>query len=449
VRLADSIIYRDRVSARFAEALVAMCGRLGVNPDYMMACMAFETGGTFDPGITNGDVVVWTDGEPGGDYRLRRRPGSSGTGLIQFMARTARGLGTTTGALAQMTATEQLAWVEKYFRPHAGKLRSPEDVYMAILCPRAVGRPLGTVIYTDSNAYRANIGLDANEDGAITKREASRPVRRLYEQGLDARRSRDASGLRRTPLELLDPAPPVPLDAPSPLDALDFAAPSFSSNTRSANPTHAVTQKTKLNRSSAEDIQSGGLSSDSPEAGIKETLEVGEFLETFVVGLVERVRDGIGPSDAVMLVLDEDIRSGAMEAVAGLGDVPGEVLGIDPAELDAVVGRFEQAGFTIARAFIGDADGEETAGIEEILDVLDFAEQFLFFVVESLKDGVQPSDAVELARDAALQEAALEAVEGAARIPVEAADLGLDEIEQLTGRVRSMGFRFYQAVLSE
>jgi hypothetical protein len=58
-----------------------------------MAAMAFETGETFSPSIKN--------------------KASGATGLIQFMRSTAKGSGTTTAALAEMTAVDQLDFVEK------------------------------------------------------------------------------------------------------------------------------------------------------------------------------------------------------------------------------------------------------------------------------------------------------------------------------------------------
>lgn len=42
-------------------------------------------------------------------------PGSTATGLIQFIESTARGLGTSTAALARMSTAEQLPYVERYF----------------------------------------------------------------------------------------------------------------------------------------------------------------------------------------------------------------------------------------------------------------------------------------------------------------------------------------------
>jgi len=70
--------------------------KYNVPPMALMAIMDFETGGSFDPAEPN-------------------QAGSGATGLIQFMPKTARSLGTTTAELAQMSQTEQLVYVEKYF----------------------------------------------------------------------------------------------------------------------------------------------------------------------------------------------------------------------------------------------------------------------------------------------------------------------------------------------
>ena len=145
-----------------------MCARLGVEPDFMMAAMAFETGETFSPSVRN--------------------PVSSATGLIQFMASTAKALGTSVEALAGMTFAEQLVWVEKYFTPWKGRLVSLEDVYMAILWPAAVGKPLDYVLFAKADskrrrAYLANAGLDVNYDGKITKAEAAGKVRAKLVKG--------------------------------------------------------------------------------------------------------------------------------------------------------------------------------------------------------------------------------------------------------------------------
>lgn len=130
-----------------------------------MACMAFESAYSFDP--------------------AKRNPGSSATGLIQFMAATAKSLGTTTDALAAMTAVEQLDYVRTYFKPYAGRMRSLSDVYMAILWPAAIGKPNDWPLFTaPSSAYAANKGLDFDGDGRVTKAEAAAAVRAALDRGL-------------------------------------------------------------------------------------------------------------------------------------------------------------------------------------------------------------------------------------------------------------------------
>lgn len=157
-----------RVSADFRERVYALCAALGWSEDHaswLMACMAFETGQTFSPSVRN--------------------PASSATGLIQFMAATARGLGTTTTRLARMSAVEQLAYVEAYFRPTARRIRSLEDLYLAILWPKGVGQALEYVLWkTGTRAYWVNRGLDRNRDGQVTKAEAAAKVREQLLIGL-------------------------------------------------------------------------------------------------------------------------------------------------------------------------------------------------------------------------------------------------------------------------
>ena len=158
--------YEDQVSAEFALEVRRMAVRLGIDAAWLMAIMAFETGGSFDPAQKN-------------------MAGSGATGLIQFMPATARGLGTSTDALAQMTPVQQLGYVEKYFQPYAGRLRTLEDTYLAVLWPAAVGKPASYVLFrAPSIAYRQNRGLDSSDNGEITKWEAAQKVREALREGL-------------------------------------------------------------------------------------------------------------------------------------------------------------------------------------------------------------------------------------------------------------------------
>lgn len=168
-----------RVSTQFRLRLFRLCDELGWSErhaSWLMACMAFETGRSFSPA-------------------QRNFGGSGAVGLIQFMATTARRLGTTTAALARMSAVEQLGFVERYFRPYAARVEGLEDMYLAILWPAAVGKPSGHVLWRRGTpTYAANRGLDLNRNGAVTKQEAAAKARELYAEGMLAGNVLPAAG---------------------------------------------------------------------------------------------------------------------------------------------------------------------------------------------------------------------------------------------------------------
>lgn len=164
------IAWGARVSPAFRNTVMAICRDLQMDPDHLMACMAFETGRTFDPAIRNA-------------------AGSGAVGLIQFMPSTAAALGTSTEALESMDGPVQLMFVKKYFRPWVGTLRTLSDVYMAILWPGAIGRPEGWVLFDQADKahpkrYLQNRGLDFNDDGKITKAEAAHGPAMQLQAGL-------------------------------------------------------------------------------------------------------------------------------------------------------------------------------------------------------------------------------------------------------------------------
>ena len=162
------LAYGNSVSQEFRSRVLEIVKGFGWTEEHaswLMACMAFESAGTFSPLIKNA-------------------AGSGATGLIQFMPRTAIGLGTTVENLAHMSAVEQLVWVARYFKPYAKRIHSLTDMYMAILLPSAIGKPDDHKLFTGGNAYRQNAALDANNDGAITKAEATGRVAATLWRGL-------------------------------------------------------------------------------------------------------------------------------------------------------------------------------------------------------------------------------------------------------------------------
>jgi hypothetical protein len=147
------------LSPEFQIKLAQVASKHEINPQHLMAVMSFETGETFDPKISN-------------------NAGSGAVGLIQFTEIAAKQLNTTTEQLAKMDAIAQLDYVDKYFAQYDGKMRpgSLVDVYMAVLWPSAIGKSDTILFKQPSIQYQQNSGLDSNNDGKITAKEATQKV---------------------------------------------------------------------------------------------------------------------------------------------------------------------------------------------------------------------------------------------------------------------------------
>ncbi len=168
------IRWGSKVSATFkarvlwiSEQLQLAGGDVVEGASQLMDCMAFESAESFRAD-------------------MRNAAGSSGTGLIQFMSFTAKAMGTTTDALAAMTAEDQLNYVYKYFAPRKGKLKNLGDIYMTILWPKGIGQSDSYVLWDEKTAplaFRQNSGLDANKDKVVTRGEAVTKIMQKSERG--------------------------------------------------------------------------------------------------------------------------------------------------------------------------------------------------------------------------------------------------------------------------
>lgn len=127
--------------ARFHISKVA--GELGVDANALAAVISFETAGTFNPAAKN--------------------PNSSGSGLIQFMESTAKGMGTTTAALRAMPFGTQMQYVKRYLQERGvGPGSSMADIYQAVA---GSGYKRGTPEYDQNKVW------DANGNGVIEAHE--------------------------------------------------------------------------------------------------------------------------------------------------------------------------------------------------------------------------------------------------------------------------------------
>ena len=165
----QQIAWGGVVSAAFKAQVIDISSALGCDPSYLMAAMAFESEETFSASIKN------------------RKSGA--IGLIQFMPDTAQSLGTTSSALANMTAEAQLTFVQKYLQP----FRRGNEVVVRRLHDDLVAeswrktRCYGNFLYT-KHSIPAELSLDVNNDGHITKGEATSLVQNELDKGLGGAR---------------------------------------------------------------------------------------------------------------------------------------------------------------------------------------------------------------------------------------------------------------------
>ena len=183
------ILFEDKIKFNkdaFLSKLKKISTDLQVEPDWIMAVMNSETGGTFDPQIVNKQGANAAGYDENG--KLVKQAGVAdssnaferskyrATGLIQFMPKTAKNFGTSTQELFKMDNVKQLDYAHKYFLPAKGRMKSFEDVYQYTFYPYSVGKPDTYIIGSEKGLdyakklVRQN-PLDLNHDGHLTVAE--------------------------------------------------------------------------------------------------------------------------------------------------------------------------------------------------------------------------------------------------------------------------------------
>lgn len=131
-------------------------------------------------GVKSSDLRAIMRQESGSKGAQAYNKTSRATGLIQFMPKTAKSLGTSVEELYKMTAVEQLDYVYKYFK--SVNVQPGTDLgglYMAVFYPKYMHKPDNHVISVRGNkVYDQNRGLDRNHDGTITVADVKQSVAR-------------------------------------------------------------------------------------------------------------------------------------------------------------------------------------------------------------------------------------------------------------------------------
>ena len=175
----EDLIFGDKLTDAERQKVRDVAASLGADPNDLMAVMAAETGGTFDP--------------------AERASKHGAVGLIQFtntaLNEMNKGLPKdqhlTKAALEQMSFTEQMDHVQSYMQTMMDRYNGPAnpsrgDLYAAVFSPALIDNADTARIYGgNSREYRANKSLDTNGDGKITRNELTARADEWYERGMD------------------------------------------------------------------------------------------------------------------------------------------------------------------------------------------------------------------------------------------------------------------------
>jgi hypothetical protein len=157
------------VSKEDIKSIESVAKYFDIRPEWLANLINFESGGTFNPAITNS---------------------IGATGLIQFMPTTAEGLGTSTTELRKMNFQQQMKYVKKYIynfyktkgwidkngNPIKNKIKQI-DLFMIIFYPKSVGNEEYPF---PSNVVRANAGISTPKD-YFNKAVSAAPFKKLLE----------------------------------------------------------------------------------------------------------------------------------------------------------------------------------------------------------------------------------------------------------------------------
>ncbi|MEN6423281.1 MAG: hypothetical protein ABFD76_15180 [Smithella sp.] len=164
----SNMILENRVA--FLAKVEEIAHRLRINPAWLMVVFYIETAaskyGRIDHRVTNALGAV---------------------GLIQFMPRTIRSLGTTAMALKLMSNVQQLDYVFRYLSPYSGRMNSLTDLYLAVFFPLAIGKPENWILQaaglSASTVACWNPLYDLNRDKQLTVGEVKSKLKTFIPNG--------------------------------------------------------------------------------------------------------------------------------------------------------------------------------------------------------------------------------------------------------------------------
>jgi hypothetical protein len=151
----------------FTDKVSAISTRLGIQPDWLMSVMFFESG--LD--------------------KKKENPVTGAYGFIQMMPETYQGYGLKAADFYVLPAVRQLDFVEKYLNFAKGKMKSFTDVYLAVFFPKAMREKDSYVLQTEKlkagTIAIQNAPFDTNKNGQITVGEIKNFLKTYFNKHLN------------------------------------------------------------------------------------------------------------------------------------------------------------------------------------------------------------------------------------------------------------------------
>lgn len=158
-------------------SVVLHSSNLGINPNWLLGVMYFETAGTLSPSKKNsiGSVgLIQFTRDSGAGENGQRKEYKTIQGKRYFLT-----------DIAKMTFTNQMELVELYLMPYKGKMNSYLDVYLAVFFPLAMDKDDSFVLKTNtlsaSLIAKQNPIFDSNKDLKITRKEVTDYFKRYFD----------------------------------------------------------------------------------------------------------------------------------------------------------------------------------------------------------------------------------------------------------------------------
>lgn len=164
------LLFSSKVSKEFVDKAIIISNKLGIEPDWLMFLIDWESAGSFRASIENSfgciGLIQFCPDYQGSDFKT--------IGGVQYKM----------SIIKAMTEEDQLDLVYDYLKEvqsYKGKFADYYQLYFAILFPEAKGKPDDYILNTKTNPI-----FDLNKNGSITVLEVKQYLDNMVKEKVPA-----------------------------------------------------------------------------------------------------------------------------------------------------------------------------------------------------------------------------------------------------------------------